>query len=386
MIAVLAVELCQIVQLSILSRTIKSLFVRNEETTTPVSMSDSKLQSFEPPLFIGVDVGGTNIKMGVVDNRGRVFAHTAFPTCQHLGPQYAVEQAHSQLQAILRQSGLPFDQIAAAGLGTPGTMDVSNGMILEPPNLPGWRHFPIRDAMSQAFKLPVTFANDANAAAYGEFWIGAGREHASLVLFTLGTGVGGGIVVDNFLVEGANSFGGEVGHITIDWSADSRICSCGRRGHLEAYASATALVDRTHQALASGRNSKLQNRKSTELAALDIAIAAGEQDELALQLVLETAGFLARGIVVVAHLIDPHAIMLGGAMNFGGSQSELGKKFLSTIREHVVQTSFPEIAANLVIDFASLGSDAGFIGAAGLARVKYWQTRKPSTPAMTNNG
>jgi glucokinase len=123
-----------------------------------------------------------------------------------------------------------------------------------------------------------------------------------------------------------------------------------------------------------------------ELTALEIAKAASEYDDLAQQLVWETAEYLARGIVIVAHLIDPHAIMLGGAMNFGGPQSDLGKKFLSQIRERVYRNTFPEIAANLAIDFASLGSDAGFIGAAGLARVKYWQTQNPSIPAAATHG
>lgn len=144
---------------------------------------------------------------------------------------------------MLAESSVSMDSIARLGLGTPGSMNISEGMILEPPNMPHWRNYPIRDALAEACGKPVSFANDANAAAYGEFWIGSGRNHTSMIMLTLGTGVGGGIIVEGKSIDGNNSFGSECGHIVVDSSAEARECAWGGgRGELEAYASASAVV------------------------------------------------------------------------------------------------------------------------------------------------
>jgi glucokinase len=193
-----------------------------------------------------------------------------------------------------------------------------------------------------------------------------------MVLFTLGTGVGGGIIIDNQLVVGANSLGGEVGHFTVDSSAGARICSCGRPGHLEAYASATALVARCREALELDRASKrsassLHELGPQQITAKKIHEAALAGDSLALELIDETADYLARGIAAICHLLDPHAFMLGGAMTFGRNDSPVGRRFLQRIKSQVAAHVFPSIAANLIVDYATLGGDAGFVGAAGLA-------------------
>ena len=143
---------------------------------------------------------------------------------------------------------------------TPGTMDIPRGMFLQPHNLPHWHYFPIRDCVAEAFGLPTAFANDANAAAYGEFWVGSGQKYHSIVMLTLGTGVGGGIIIGDLSVDGENSHGSECGHIIIDSSPTARMCGCGQPGHLEAYCSATALVKRTQELLANGRASSLTQR------------------------------------------------------------------------------------------------------------------------------
>ena len=143
------------------------------------------------------------------------------------------------------------------GLATPGPMDIPSGMLLIPGNLPHWHNSPIRDLVSQACGLPVTFANDANAAAFGEFWAGAAREYRSLVLFTMGTGIGGGIVVDDMLIEGVHSVGGELGHIIIDSRDDAPLNSLGLRGTLEGYCGAYAVIRRAQEALAATGNSSV---------------------------------------------------------------------------------------------------------------------------------
>ncbi len=328
------------------------------------------------PLFVGIDVGGTSIKLGLVSDSGIVLGSTSFSTDANHSPEVAVHETQMAIAALSRQLGVESEQIVAAGLGTPGPMDLRAGLILEPVNLPGWRHYPIRDHLSEAISLPVTFTNDANAAAYGEFWLGSAREYSSLVFFTLGTGVGGGIIIDDFCVEGAHSLGAELGHMRIDTQPNARTCSCGRPGHLEAYASATAVVSRTLEALKT-RSSRLNDIRP--LTAFAVFSAAEQGDELANAIIEETADFLAKGIDIVSNVIDPQAVLLGGAMTFGGHGSIVGRRFLERIVRQVKDSVFPEISQSMKIDFAQLGSEAGFIGAAGLARVQYRASQIRST-------
>src|SRR5262245_44272828 len=208
-------------------------------------MSD---EDHRPPFYLGIDLGGTNIKAGVVDDTGRPVSSVSVVTHADRGPEVGLEAlAEAGRQAVAR-SGLGWGRIAAVGLGSPGTMDIRAGMLLEPPNLPGWDNFPIRDRLAEALGKPTAFQNDANAAAYGEYWAGAGRGAESLVMFTLGTGVGCGIVEHGRIIEGRHSNGAECGHLIVQME-NGRRCPCGGYGHLEAYASATSLVKRALEAL-----------------------------------------------------------------------------------------------------------------------------------------
>jgi glucokinase len=342
---------------------------------------------FELPLFVGVDVGGTNIKVGLVDSLGAIVASSKFPTQQELGPQHAMKQSRRVLDQLFESLPFSWDDVAAAGLGTPGPMDIAAGMILTPSNLPAWHNFHAQDALSRALDKPVAFANDAAAAAYGEFWVGAGRLHDSIVLLTLGTGVGGGIIIHDMSIDGSHSHGGEVGHIVIDTSPQARICSCGHKGHLEAYASASGIVARTREALVNHRNSVLSQQigEASPLSALMISEAAAAGDDLACQIVSETAMYLGRGITTLAHVIDPSAFFLGGAVDFGGAESRLGRKFLNEVIDEVKQNSFPVIANRLTIEFAQLGSEAGFVGAAGLGRLEFLKRTRHTPSSNAGN-
>ncbi|MEE3220264.1 MAG: ROK family protein, partial [Planctomycetota bacterium] len=226
--------------------------------------------------------------------------------------------------------------------------------------------------VSQHAGRPVAYANDANAAAYGEFWVGSGSQYPSMILLTLGTGVGGGIIVGDQTIDGVNSHGSECGHIIVDSRDDARMCSCGHRGHLEAYASATGVTRRAQEALDAGRESALREVRSSNipLTAKQIHAAAEQGDALALEVVLETGRYLGIGITTLLHTIDPAAVVLGGAMDFGGRDNPVGRQFLDRIKEEVARRAFPVIAERIEIDFASLGGDAGYIGAAGVARLR----------------
>lgn len=329
------------------------------------------LADAQRPLFLGIDVGGTNIKYGVVDDHGRPLCKGKIPTFEERGPVEGMTRVHTAVQEMLAESGVPFAEISAVGLATPGTMDIPRGMLLEPHNLPHWFNSPIKQIVEQAFGLPTSYANDANAAAYGEFWVGRGRQYHSIVLLTLGTGVGGGIIVGDLSIDGENSAGSECGHIIIDCNPTARMCPCGHRGHLEAYCSATALIKRTTELIAGGRRSSLSSAidEDHHLTGLMIAQAAAAGDELANEVIDELAFYLANGIVSLMHTIDPGAVVLGGAMNFGGDDTPLGRKFIETVRSFVREHAFPIPAKRTTIDFAQLEGDAGFIGAAGIARI-----------------
>ena len=203
--------------------------------------------------------------------------------------------------------------------------------------------------------------NDANAASYGEFWVGAAKDDHSLVMFTLGTGIGCGIVVDGMIIEGRHSHGAECGHIIIEME-NGRQCSCGAYGHLEGYASATALVKRAHEALDSDtKPSLLRSLKHDELTSRAISEAADAGDVLARRLMRETAHYLAVGAVSLMHTIDPDIVL------FGGGMIAAGQPFLEAIRADIRAMAFPVPAAKTRIEYAQLGGEAGFIGAAGCA-------------------
>jgi glucokinase len=327
----------------------------------------------KPPFFAGVDLGGTNIKVGLVDDLGRPMSWVSVPTDPRTGAEDAARRMGEAVLEAVKQAGAERERVVRVGLGSPGTMDIPAGKLLEPPNLPGWDNFPIRDRVSYYAGLPVSFANDGGAAAYGEFWVGSGEDFRSMVLLTLGTGIGGGIIVNNFSLDGEHSHGAECGHIIIDYQADARVCNCGRKGHLEGYASATALVKRTQEALDSGRKSSLSHRldNGEKLTPILIGMAAETGDSLAEELIMETAMYLGVGVVSLMHTIDPDGVVLGGAMTFGGHETELGRRFLQRIKQEVDERAFPIPAQKTVIDYARLGGDAGFIGAAGIARADY---------------
>ncbi|MGN6133398.1 MAG: ROK family protein [Aureliella sp.] len=339
----------------------------------PTSQAIVPLDRAQAPFFFGVDVGGTNIKIGLVDDAGATLDFQEIETNEPEGPQQAVDRIAQTCRQIVERTGVDQGLIQRLGLGTPGTMDIPRGVFVEPPNLPNWYHFPIRDAVSTACGLPVSFINDANAASFGEFWVGTGAKVNSLILLTLGTGVGGGIIVDGHLISGANSFGSECGHIIVDSRPDARLCVWGGgRGQLEAYASASALAQHAEIRLRQNVVSSLTRLAMVgkSITAKRIYEAAEQGDAFALGLIDETAFYLGIGVTTLVHTIDPGLVVLGGAMNFGGSSSPVGRRFLEKVRAVFAERTFSNVLAGTTIDFASLGGDAGYIGAAGFARTQ----------------
>jgi glucokinase len=329
------------------------------------------------PIFVGLDVGGTNIKLGMVDDAGQTLAYHTMPTRQERGAEDACQRMAEAVRQMIDEASVASADIVRAGIATPGPMDIPAGMILRPGNLPGWWDFPIRDRMSHHLGVPVAFANDANAAAYGEYWRGAGEKYNSLVLLTLGTGIGGGIIVGDTLIEGEHSCGSECGHILVNPAEDAPMDSLGKRGSLESYTNASAVTDRALRALANVSDTPLARRVAARetITPRIIAEEADRGDQVARQVIMETAYWLAIGIVSLIHTIDPDAVLLGGAMTFGGDDSPLGREFIETIRKEVRPRLLEPLRETVKIEFATLGGDAGYIGAAGLARLEHRKAR-----------
>ncbi|MEO1615590.1 MAG: ROK family protein [Planctomycetota bacterium] len=324
------------------------------------------------PFFWGVDVGGTGIKLGLVDHEGHTVSFTKISTQESDGGPLAIDRVAEIITSVEADLGVT-GSVPAIGLGAPGPMDLKKGTLVAPPQLPTWWGFEIVADLQNKTSRPVFFLNDANAAAYGEFWLGSGKTSESMILLTLGTGVGGGIIVDDELVNGVNSFGSECGHILVDPSPTARLCVWGGgRGQLEAYASASGVVARTLERLTEGAESTLLGHlggANHELTAKRVYDAAkDDNDALALEIIDETATWLGIGITTLVHALDPGVVTLGGAMNFGGADCPVGRRFLAVIVEEFRSRAFENVFDGTSIQFASLGPAAGYLGVAGYAR------------------
>ncbi|MEC8554224.1 MAG: ROK family protein [Planctomycetota bacterium] len=332
------------------------------------------LDEAELPLFFGVDVGGTNIKIGLLDDQGATLAFEQIATNEEDGPEQAIQRTCETCWRLVDAIGGDRTSVVRAGLGSPGPMCLERGLLLNPVNLPNWHNLKIKDSLAQALGLEVSFVNDANAAAYGEFWVGTGQQYNSMALFTLGTGVGGGLIVHGTLINGLNSFGSETGHIIVDSRPDARLCVWGGgRGHLEAYASASAVTARTSERILAGEKSTLSSILDAGKAITSKLVyeAALEGDGLSLEIIDETAFYLGVGVTSTIHAIDPGIVVLGGAMDFGGRDCKIGQRFLKGITDEFQRRTFPNVSVGTKIDFATLGGAAGHIGAAGIAHSDY---------------
>ncbi|MFH1022754.1 MAG: ROK family protein [Planctomycetota bacterium] len=316
-------------------------------------------------VAIGVDVGGTNIGAAVVTEKGRILREMVVPTKAREGKAAVIRRIADLACAVREKSGLPWKKILGVGVGVPGPVDVKRGILMNPPNLPGWKFVRLKDALEKRFPVPVVIENDANAAAFGEYWAGAGRKASSLAVFTLGTGIGGGLILNGEIWHGAHGTGAEFGHMTVN--GDGVKCACPNIGCVEAYASSPATERRFAAMVNAGRRSTLAAavRAGEEVTTKDIAAAARRGDAAAREALAESARYLAHAILTVIHGINPEKIVLTGGMI--GAGDLLMKPLLATVRKHI----YPRPARKTKITFAQLGDDAGVIGAGGCVFKKF---------------
>jgi glucokinase len=310
-------------------------------------------------LTVGVDVGGTKIAGGVVDDHGKILA-----TARRESPatkRDAIEQAIQDIVIELRQS---YD-IEAVGIGAAGFVDVRRANVLFAPNL-AWRDEPIKSDLERRTGLPVVVENDANAAAWGEFTFGAGEDVADSLLVTVGTGVGGGIVLNGELHRGAFGVAAEIGHIRV--VPGGRLCGCGNRGCWEQYSSGTALVREAREQVAEGSliAKGLLDRADGKVESITgplITEAARDGDEFAIEQLASLGQWLGEGIATLTAVLDPAVVVIGGGV------SEAGDLLLEPIRAHFRSSlTGRNYRPALEIRQAVLGNKAGMMGAADLAR------------------
>jgi len=307
---------------------------------------------------IGIDLGGTNLRTGLVDRNGKIHHRLSIKTENNADPQTISNQIFYLIDEIINVgAGLKPapPNIIGVGLGSPGLVDKKGETILFSPNLPLWRNIPIKRMVSERFSVPCVLENDANAAAWGEKWVGAGKEADSLVMLTLGTGIGGGIIINNKLWRGVNNVAAEIGHMVIQM--DGPKCSCGNYGCIEAYASATSMVRRFKESLKSGVPSSLKD--AGEITAKMINDAAFQGDKASLDIIKETGHYLGVALVNIMHVLNPEVIVLTGGMI--GS----GDLLMNPIKQVIKEKAFEASAKETKIVFSQLGNDAGIIGAAG---------------------
>ncbi len=322
-------------------------------------------------MIVGVDVGGTNIVVGTLTESGQqLFGLNRTSTPVHAGPAGVVKRIVEMIKASIAetQAALPSAEVevAGVGIGSPGPLDTTRGVVILTPNL-GWREMPLREKVSEAVGLPATLDNDANCAVLGEAWRGAARGARYVVGVTIGTGVGGGIVMDGKIFHGASDVAGEIGHTTID--STGRRCNCGNYGCLEAYASGPAIAARAVEGILAGEPTSLPEQVDGDLDAITAHVvyeAATKGDELALEVVRDTARFLGTGIANLMNIFNPEIVVICGGV------TAAGEWLLRPLRKEVTRRAFkPAVDACSIVP-GELPGTAGVYGAVAAFKAQTW--------------
>ena len=302
----------------------------------------------------GVDVGGTTVKIGLFDKEGNILDKWEIPTrTEHNGSEILPDIAKA-LEKKMEEKGLKKEDMVGVGIGAPGPID-KEGTVYEAVNL-GWSVFSIRDTLKALCGMPVRAGNDANVAALGEMWKGGGQGHLNLVLVTLGTGVGGGIIVNGEILNGATGAGGEIGHIHIQ-DGEEDACGCGNHGCLEQYASATGVVRLAGRILGSTDEDSVLRQGEVSAKAVFDAVKAG--DAVAVRIAEAFGEYLGKGLAAIAGVVNPEAFVIGGGV------SKAGNILFDYIEKNYKKYVFHG-SKDAKFELATLGNDAGICGAAKL--------------------
>jgi glucokinase len=312
-------------------------------------------------IAVGIDLGGTDLKVGLVDDRGHLLRGDSHSTHLADGPNGLVQQMVSLVDTLIDGEGMERTDLAGVGIGSPGPLSPSQGRIHHAANLPGWKDIPLAAMLCDKLDMPVAVDNDANVAALAEAWIGAGRDVDSLALLTLGTGIGGGIIMGGKVFHGHFENAAELGHTIVEPLGVE--CTCGQRGCLERYASAAGVARMLTEAIQGGTECSLSQdvRAGREITSEDVVAAAKAGDAAALRVWNEACRYLAIACINIQHAINPALVVLGGGMSAAGSF------LLDRVREHFDKMKWFLHDDYPAVVLARLGNEAGTIGAARLA-------------------
>lgn len=305
---------------------------------------------------VGVDLGGTTVKIGIFTEDAKIVSKWEIKTRKQENGKFILSDIAASVLENLKKNGIDKADVKGLGMGVPGAIQ-PDGSVHSCVNL-GWGQVMVKNEMEKLTGFPVYPANDANIAALGEAWQGGGKGCSNTVMVTLGTGVGGGIIVDGKIVVGTSGFGGEIGHMKMNMH-ETEVCGCGKKGCLEQYASATGIARMARRKLAKTKEDTVL-RKLSFVSAKDVFDAAKEGDKIALQIVDEICEILALGLSYISCVCDPESFIIGGGV------SKAGTILTETIKRHYVNNVFGELKKTEFV-LATLGNDAGIYGGAKLA-------------------
>ena len=320
----------------------------------------SKNKSGHTPAEVAfvADLGGTHLRVATVDRNGKIYYRHVQPTPKTEKPHEIVRLLVDAVNDTARKAHEAGAVVSAVSIAVPGTVNVAEGIVLTAPNVPALDGFHLVTALRSELEWPIIIENDANAAALGEMWQGAARGYQTMICVTLGTGVGGGIILDGKLWRGADGSAAEIGHLGVD-PFGGVACPCGSQGCLEVYASATAIVRMTRETGPRYPNSVLNDTE--DLTSLKIYQAGKEGDELALEVFRRMGVYLGIGLASLVNLLNPEIIVIGGGLSNGW---DLFEKYM---HQQVIERAFPIPARRVKIVRAECGDNAGLLGAARLA-------------------
>jgi len=312
--------------------------------------------------YIGIDLGGTNIAAGIVDEEGKIIKKGSVPTGAHRHYTEIMKDMAQLSLNLVKECGLSLEDIHSVGIGSPGAPDNEKGMILYSNNI-AFLNVPMRDEIQKYIPKPVNIENDANCAAYGEYIAGGAKGTRISITITLGTGIGGGIIIDGRIYTGSHHAGAELGHMVI--CVDGEQCTCGRKGCWEAYASATALIRMTREAAARNINGTIMKLVNGDISKIDAKTAFDAKrmgDSIGAEIVDKYVKYLAEGLANICNIFEPEVICIGGGV------SKEGEYLLEPVRKLVYEKFYCKQVPMPKIIPAVLGNDAGIIGAALLAK------------------
>ncbi|MFC7751482.1 ROK family glucokinase [Paenibacillus thermoaerophilus] len=309
-------------------------------------------------IYVGVDMGGTAIKVGICDAEGNLLHTYEGPTGTEHGPEVVMDNIASYVRKIVQDSPFEWDQVAGIGAGIAGFLDIPAGFVKLSPNL-RWRNVHVGSGLEKRLGKKVVINNDANVAALGEAWAGAGKGVPNVVCYTLGTGVGGGIIVGGKLVEGFNGMAGELGHMKVVPDLEAIQCGCSQKGCLETVSSATGIIRMAKDAVERGDDTSLKLIDG-DITAKDVIDAAKAGDEVAKRIVARAANYLGKSMAAVAVVLNPQRFIIGGGV------SKAGEFLFQQIRESFICNTTEAAHEGVEIVPATLGNNAGVVGAAGL--------------------